>query len=140
MISSPDSFSSLQYNNVSGGDGSASLTDGRGRGTFSGLFVDRAGEGFVCRFVAFNTRGIGVAWVDSDPFDVVVGDPYTIAMSTPAGKMEGGSTFDTPPVIAVQASENLGAVVQAVQGITFSREWHRTTRTQPRTAAVKCPK
>lgn len=102
LISSPDGFSSLAYDNSSGGDRTASLTDGRGRGTFSGLYVNEAGEGFLCRFVAFNAHGVGVAWVDSEPFDVLVGDPYSIALSTPVGKMEGGSTFDTPPVVAVQ--------------------------------------
>ncbi|CAM9692628.1 unnamed protein product, partial [Hapterophycus canaliculatus] len=73
-----------------------------GRAIFSGLFVNEAGEGFVCRFVAFNSAGIGVAWIDSDPFDVGVGEPYVIAISTPVGRMHAGSVFDIPPVISVQ--------------------------------------
>lgn len=102
MISSPSGFSALEYDNATGQGNTASLTDGKGRATFSGLFVSEAGEGFVCRFVAFNTAGVGVAWVDSDPFDVAIGEPYAIALSTPVGRMDGGSTFDVPPVIAVQ--------------------------------------
>lgn len=102
MISSPSGFSVLEYDDATGQGNTASLTDGKGRATFSGLFVSEAGEGFVCRFVAFDTSGVGVAWVDSDPFDVAVGEPYAIALSTPVGRMDGGSTFDTPPVIAVQ--------------------------------------
>ncbi len=43
-----------------------------------------------------------MAWTDSEPFDVGVGEPYAIAMSNPVGRMDGGSTFDIPPVIAVQ--------------------------------------
>lgn len=104
MISSPDGNSLIQYTNASGDDGKVSLTDGKGRATFSGLFVDKAGTGFVCRFVAFNAAGTGVAWIDSDPFDIEVGDPYAIALSTPVGRMEGGSTFDIAPVVAVQVS------------------------------------
>lgn len=92
----------MLHTNDSGDDGTASLTDGRGRATFSGLFVNKAGTGFACRFVAFNGAGIGVAWVDSDPFEVAIGDPYAIALSTPVGTMEGGSTFDILPVIAIQ--------------------------------------
>lgn len=105
MISSPGGYSTLQYDNATGGDGTASLTDGRGRATFSGLFVNETGTGFVCRFVAFNYAGTGVAWTDSDPFDVEVGEPYAIALSTPVGRMEGGSTFDTPPIIAMQVNK-----------------------------------
>lgn len=102
MISSPSGFSVLEYDDATGQGNTASLTDGKGRATFSGLFVSEAGAGFVCRFVAFNTAGVGVAWVDSDPFDVAVGEPYAIALNTPVGRMDGGTTFDTPPVIAVQ--------------------------------------
>lgn len=108
MIASPDGFTPLVYENTTGGDGTASFTDGRGRATFSGLYVDKAGEGFVCRFVAFDTRGIGVAWVDSDPFDVETGSPHAIALSTPVGTIKGGSTFDTPPVVAVQVRDVFG--------------------------------
>lgn len=97
----------LRYENATGEnygseDGTASFTEGRGRATFSGLSIDEAGRGFVCRFVAFNTAGVGVAWTDSDPFDVEVGDPYSIALSTSAGRMEGGRRFDISPVVAVQ--------------------------------------
>ena len=102
MISSPSGFSVLEYDDATGQGNTASLTDGKGRATFSGLYISEAGEGFVCRFVAFDTTGAGVAWVDSDPFDVTVGEAYAIALSTPVGRMDGGSTFDTPPVIAVQ--------------------------------------
>lgn len=104
MISSPTGYSSLQYDNVTGGDGTASLVGGRGRATFSGLFIDEAGEGFVCRFVAFNAAGLGVAWVDSNPFDVGIGEPYKIALSTPVGTMKGGERIEKAPVVAVQAS------------------------------------
>lgn len=94
----------MQRTNATGDDGKASLTDGKGRATFSGLFIDKAGTGFVCRFVAFDATGTGVAWVDSDAFDVEVGPPYAITLSTPVGRMEGGSTFDVAPVVAVQVS------------------------------------
>lgn len=104
MISSPSGFSVLEYDDATGQGNTASLTDGKGRATFSGLFISDAGEGFVCRFVAFDSTGVGVAWVDSDPFDVAVGEAYAIALSTPVGRMDGGSTFDTPPVIAVQVN------------------------------------
>lgn len=102
MISSPSGFSILEYDNATGRGNTASLTDGKGRATFSGLFVNETGKDFICRFVAFNTAGIGVAWTDSEPFDVEVGEPYAIAMSTPVGRMDGGSAFDIPPVISVQ--------------------------------------
>lgn len=102
MISSPSGFSILGYDNATGRGNTASLTDGKGRATFSGLLVNETGEGFICRFVAFNTAGVGVAWTDSEPFDVGVGEPYAIALSTPVGRMNGGSTFDIPPVISVQ--------------------------------------
>ena len=101
-MSSPSGFSVLEYDDITGQANTASLTDGKGRATFSGLLISEAGEGFVLRFVAFDASGVGVAWVDSDPFDVAVGEPYAIALSTPVGRMDGGSTFDTPPVIAVQ--------------------------------------
>lgn len=104
MVSSPTGYSTLKYTNATGDNGRASLTDRRGEATFSGLFVDEAGTGFVCRFVAFDEAGTGVAWVDSDPFDVEVGDPYAISLSTPVGKMEGGAVFDIPPVVAVEVS------------------------------------
>lgn len=107
MISSPRGFSTLGYDNATGRGNTASLTDGKGRATFSGLLVNETGEGFVCRFVAFNTAGIGVAWTDSEPFDVGVGEPYAIAVSTPVGSMNGGSTFDIPPVISVQVGLTL---------------------------------
>lgn len=55
--------------------------------------------------MAFNAAGVGVAWIDSDPFDVEVGEAYAIALSTPVGTMEGGSTFDIPPVITVQVGD-----------------------------------
>ena len=73
MISSPSGFSVLEYDDATGQGNTASLTDGKGRATFSGLFISEVGEGFVCRFVAYDTTGVGVAWVDSDPFDVVAG-------------------------------------------------------------------
>ena len=57
--------------------------------------------------MAFNAAGVGVAWVDSSPFDVGVGEPYTIALSTPVGMMEGGSRFDKAPVVAIQAIRHL---------------------------------
>jgi len=102
LIASPSGFSVLEFDNVAGLGSTASLTDGKGRATFSGVYINEIGEGFVCRFVAFNSAGVGVAWTDSEPFDVEVGEPYTIALSTPVGRMDGGSTFDIPPVIAVQ--------------------------------------
>lgn len=106
LISSPTGFSFLQYDNATGGDGRASFTDERGKASFSGLFVNETGEDFVCRFVAFNTQGVGVAWTDSDPFEVEVGEAYAIAVSTPVGRMSGGSTFDIAPVIAVQVGKH----------------------------------
>lgn len=102
MISSPSGFSVLEYDNITGRGSTASLTDGMGRATFSGLFIKEAGEGFICRFVAFNSAGVGVAWIDSEPFEVGVGEPYAIALSTSVGRMDGGSTFDIPPVISIQ--------------------------------------
>lgn len=102
MLSSPSGFSILEYDNITGRGSTASLTDGMGRATFSGLFIKEAGEGFICRFVAFNSAGVGVAWTDSEPFDVGVGEPYAIALSTPVGRMDGGSIFDNPPVISIQ--------------------------------------
>lgn len=102
MKSSPSGFASLQYDNATGGDGSTSFTGEKGVTSFSGLFINESGTGFVCRFVAFNTAGVGVAWTDSDPFDVKVGEPYSISLDTPVGRMKGGSKFDIPPVIAVQ--------------------------------------
>lgn len=102
MISSPSGYSILQTDNATGQGNTASLTDGKGRATFSGLFINETGEGFICRFVAFNAAGIGVAWIDSEPFDVGVGEAYAIGISTPVGSMDGGSGFDIPPVISVQ--------------------------------------
>ena len=101
-MSSPSGFSSLHYDNATGGDGTASFTDGRGRASFSGLFLEESGEGFVCRFAASNAARVGVASIDSDPFDVEVGEPYAIALSTPVGRMDGGSRFDISPVVTVQ--------------------------------------
>ena len=112
ILSSPSGFSSLHYDNATGGDGTASLTDGRGRASFSGLFLKESGEGFVCRFVAFNAAGVGVAWADSDPFDVEVGEPYAIALTTPVGRMEGGSRFDVSPVVTVQVSGLILAILR----------------------------
>lgn len=61
----------------------------------------------MCRFVAFNAAGIGVAWVDSNPFDVGIGEPYKIALSTPVGTMKGGAIIEKAPVVAVQARRAL---------------------------------
>ena len=102
LISSPSGFSTLAFDNVAGLGSTASLSDGKGRATFSGMYINDMGEGYVCRFVAFNSAGVGVAWTDSEPFDVGIGEPYAIAMNTPVGRMTGGSTFDIPPVIAVK--------------------------------------
>lgn len=104
MTSSPSGFAVLEHDNATGRSSTASFTDWKGRATFTGLFVNETGEGFVCRFVAFNAAGVGVAWIDSEPFDVGVGEPYAIAMSTSVGRMQAGSTFDIPPVISVQVS------------------------------------
>ncbi|CAM9243696.1 unnamed protein product, partial [Ectocarpus sp. 8 AP-2014] len=114
MISSPSGFSVLEYDNITGRGSTASLTDGMGRATFSGLFIKEAGEGFICRLVAFNSAGVGVAWTDSEPFDVGVGEPYAIALSTSVGRMDGGSTFDIPPVISIQ--DKGGNVVDTYSG------------------------
>ncbi|CAM9102436.1 unnamed protein product [Scytosiphon promiscuus] len=114
MMSSPSGYSILEYDNATDRGSVASFTDGKGRATFSGLFVNETGEGFVSRFVAFNAAGVGVAWIDSEPFDVGVGEPYAIAMTTSIGRMHAGYAFDIPPVICVQ--DKGGNVVDTYSG------------------------
>ncbi|CAM9475932.1 unnamed protein product [Chrysoparadoxa australica] len=99
LYSSPEGWEGLDP----GPDANAAtFTNLEGRATFSGLTIDGAGEGFILRFVAYNSFDVGVAYTESEPFEVLVGDPYQLDLLWGAGTIFGGGNFDLPPTVAVQ--------------------------------------
>lgn len=65
------------------------------------LLIKSAGEGYILRFVARNTLKVSVAAVTSNPFDVLVGDKFQLALVTPVGTATGGKAFSPNPILAV---------------------------------------
>ncbi len=79
----------------------AIITPGTGQVQFENLFINQVGENYILRFVAFSSSGIGLAWVDSMPFDVIVGEANRLGVTGPIGNIFGGELFDTPVEVAV---------------------------------------
>lgn len=53
------------------------------------------------RFIARKINGDLIADVFSEPFDVLVGEPYKLAFQTHVGTAFGGETFANSPAVAV---------------------------------------
>ncbi len=103
----------------SGGSGggtisiAAPIIHRKGQVQFENLFINQAGENYIIRFIAFSSSGVGFAWVDSTPFDVLVGEGNHLEVTGPVGTIFGGGVFDAPVKVAVvDAGSNI------VQNIT----------------------
>jgi hypothetical protein len=65
------------------------------------LHIREAGQDYTLRFIARKLNGDLVADVFSDPFDVVVGEPYKLAFQTHVGTSFGGEPFANSPAVAI---------------------------------------
>jgi hypothetical protein len=88
-------------------DTAAYFNNNMGQASFEGLLINGASEGVVLTFVAFNSAGVGVAWVDSSPFDITVGDAHHLAVVRPVGTVFGGREFDQVDVAVMDAGGNV---------------------------------
>jgi hypothetical protein len=65
------------------------------------LHIRETGQDYTLRFIARKLNGDLVADVFSDPFDVVVGEPYKLAFQTHVGTSFGGEPFANSPAVAI---------------------------------------
>ncbi len=109
----------------SGGDGAPAISTpiihGTGLAQFENLFINEAGENYVIRFVVFSSCGIGLAWIDSLPFDTLVGEANRLKVTGPIGTVFGGRMFDAPVEVAVvDAGSNIVKTFMTPGSVTCS--------------------
>ena len=73
-----------------------------GRAVFSGLGIDVAGDGYQLKFVLYDEYGIIMGAVVGETFSVNVGERYKLGLVVPPEMANGGSVFQSQPVLAIQ--------------------------------------
>ncbi|MBS4029238.1 MAG: T9SS type A sorting domain-containing protein [Ignavibacteriales bacterium] len=68
-----------------------------GLATFSGVKIDKIGEGYT-----FTASASGLTSITSDSFDITVGSPSKLSFSSQPGNGTGGTALTTQPVVCVQ--------------------------------------
>ena len=73
-----------------------------GRAAFSGLSVDRAGEGYQLEFILYDEHDLVMGSAASNSFSVEVGKPFALEITSQPENAYGGDVFGNQPVIAIK--------------------------------------
>ena len=105
MSNSPTGFEELMWLNSSGATAPGEnqlFKVSSGIAKFSRLFINEMGDDYALRFIGVDSSKEPFAFIDSATFDISVGAPYKIALSTYPGTAKGGTSFNPQPVVAMQ--------------------------------------
>ena len=90
------------------------VTATNGVATFSGVKIDKAGNGYT-----LTASSAGLVLGTSSPFDIAVGAATKLVFITQPGNGTGGSNLSTQPEVAVEdAGGNI--VTSAIEDVTLS--------------------
>ena len=107
LIESPSGYEVLRRAGDGGdngsNDGSYSVDVIDGEATFTDLYINEAGSGYLLRYIFRDEYGLTLGYVDSDsPIEVTTGDPYQIAVTANPGRAYGGVVFGDQPAVGVK--------------------------------------